>query len=168
MNLDILHIRLDVALIAKSFLKELTYGRHGLASSLDARPWPPFQPPPRPQPLLWNGLLLAGTQRLYLAAKSLNFCRSVWRSGIHFSRTEMDEVDPMNFRTRANVSQREKKQQRGRRRRLSLTLAMATGSSMTFNDSAEPEGVRAQDLVKLSTKAYLAERSAAQKSTAWA
>jgi len=45
---------------------------------------------------------------------------------------------------------------------------MAVYSLMTFNGSAKPEGARAQDLVKLSTKAYLAERSVAKKSIAWA
>ncbi|KAJ8444812.1 LOW QUALITY PROTEIN: hypothetical protein Cgig2_034047 [Carnegiea gigantea] len=53
-------------------------------------------------------------------------------------------------------------------KRPGLTSATATYSSVTFNDSAEPEGARAQDLVKPSTEAYLAKRSAAKKAIACA
>ncbi|KAJ8428852.1 hypothetical protein Cgig2_003400 [Carnegiea gigantea] len=44
---------------------------------------------------------------------------------------------------------------------------MTTRSSVTFSGSAEPEGARAR-LSQVSTKAYLAERSAAKKPMAWA
>jgi len=43
---------------------------------------------------------------------------------------------------------------------------MATYSMVTFNGSVELEGLRTYDLVKPPTKAYLAGRSTAKKSTA--
>ena len=45
---------------------------------------------------------------------------------------------------------------------------MGTYFLVTFSGFAEPEGDKAQDLVKFSTKAYLAEGSVVKKSTAWA
>ncbi|KAJ8434360.1 LOW QUALITY PROTEIN: hypothetical protein Cgig2_031606 [Carnegiea gigantea] len=52
-------------------------------------------------------------------------------------------------------------------KRFGFTSAMATCSLVTFDGSAELKRARAQDLVNPSTKAYLAERSTAKKSTGW-
>ncbi|KAJ8426920.1 hypothetical protein Cgig2_010438 [Carnegiea gigantea] len=86
-------------------------------------------------------------------------------------------VDLMTFNARANawriilqkINQgKTDRKVEGSIRMVDLTSVRITCSSMTFGGSAEPEKARAQDLIRFSTKAYLAMGSAVKKYMKWA
>ncbi|KAJ8440106.1 hypothetical protein Cgig2_026457 [Carnegiea gigantea] len=133
------------------------------------------QAPAQPRPLLCSGLLLANAASpLSRPPKPLSLS-SVSHRGVctwPLSLLTFGALSggPPEQRPGGQLSgltkERKSYKEQSSRERLSLTSAMATCSLVTFNGFTEPEGLRTYDLVKPSTKAYLARRSAAKKSMA--